>query len=197
MIILGSASPRRKQLLESVGIEVVTESADIDESHREGEKPREYAERMALEKARKVAGRHAGMRDIIVAADTSVVLGEEILGKPADRAEASKMLHALSNREHCVMTGVCIIDSEQGCERSFVSVTRVHFCELSDERIARYIASGEPMDKAGAYGIQGGAAGFVERIEGSYTNVVGLPLCETIRVLDVLLKAQALKENVQ
>ncbi len=184
MIILASASPRRKMLLEGAGVEVVTESADIDESHRDGEKPRDYALRMAQEKAREVAGRHRGVGHIIIAADTSVVLGDVILGKPADAGEASRMLHALSHREHCVMTGVCVIDTEHGREQSFVTETSVHFCELSEQRIARYIASGEPMDKAGAYGIQGGAAGFVERIEGSYTNVVGLPLCETLRVLE-------------
>lgn len=184
MIILGSSSPRRRMLLEQAGIEALTESADIDEHPRAGEKPREYALRMAQEKAREVAWRHVGSGDTIISADTSVVLGETILGKPVDAEEARRMLRALSNREHSVMTGVCIIDTEHNHEQSFVSVTRVHFCALSEERITRYILSGEPMDKAGAYGIQGGAASFVERIEGSYTNVVGLPLCETVQVLE-------------
>lgn len=180
MIILASSSPRRKMLLESAGIQVKVESADIDESHRDGECARSYAERMAREKAEEVARRHDGTKNVIVAADTSVVHRGEILGKPMNAEDAYRMLKSLSGDVHCVMTGVCVIDLSRHKTHCFVSETAVHFAELSDAEIRWYIGTGEPMDKAGAYGIQGGAAGFVSHIEGSYTNVVGLPLCETL-----------------
>lgn len=183
MIILASASPRRKMLLESAGVQVKIEAADIDESHHQNEDPREYARRMALEKAQAVAKHHLGENSMVVAADTSVVLGTEILGKPANKTDAYRMLKELSGKAHYVMTGVCLIDMHTGKENVFLSETAVHFTELSDAQINWYIETGEPMDKAGAYGIQGGAAGFVSHIEGSYTNVVGLPLCETLEAL--------------
>ena len=184
MIILASGSPRRKQLLEEAGITVVTEPADIDEHPREHEPAVDYARRMATEKARAAAAQHYNESVFIIAADTSVVLNEEILGKPTSQNHAIEMLNHLSGREHQVLTGVCILDISHHVERCFVSETRVFFTHLSHERIMNYIRSGEPMDKAGAYGIQGRAAGFVSHIEGSYTNVVGLPLCETLIVLE-------------
>lgn len=183
MIILASASPRRKMLLESAGVQVKIEAADIDESHHIDENPRDYARRMALEKARAVAARHMGTDNLIIAADTSVVQGLIILGKPETKAHAFQMLKSLSGNAHTVMTGVCVIDMAQNREEVILSETAVHFTELSDNQINRYIETGEPMDKAGAYGIQGGAAAFVSHIEGSYTNVVGLPLCETLECL--------------
>ena len=184
MIILASGSPRRKQLLSEAGITVITEPADIDEHPMERESPVDYARRMAREKAKATAQKHFNESVFIIAADTSVVLNEEILGKPTSQAHAAEMLNQLSGREHQVLTGVCVLDVSHQIERCFVSETRVFFTHLSQERIMNYIRSGEPMDKAGAYGIQGRAAGFVSHIEGSYTNVVGLPLCETLNVLE-------------
>ena len=183
MIILGSGSPRRRMLLESAGIEVHVEAADIDESHHNGESPKAYAERMAREKAAAVLSRHEGGVGCIIAADTSVVHDGVILGKPQDKADAYRMLRGLSGDVHSVLTGVCVIDLRTQRRECFVSETRVYFTELSDVQVNRYIDTGEPMDKAGAYGIQGGAAGFVSHVEGSYTNVVGLPLCETLAIL--------------
>lgn len=188
MIILASGSPRRKQLLEEAGIEVVTRPADIDEHPLPGEKPRDYAYRMALEKARAAAVQCTDGPAVLVSADTSVILDDEILGKPVSEAHAFDMLTRLSGRMHEVMTGVCVMDVHRKCEHCFVTVTRVYFTHLSEERITAYIRTGEPMDKAGAYGIQGRAAGFVSRIEGSYTNVVGLPVCETVEAIENITK---------
>ena len=186
MIILASGSPRRKQLLTEAGVEVVTEPANIDEQVKPAEAPHAYALRMAQEKAHAVAKHHINEQIRIVSADTSVILDGQILGKPESEAQAYEMLSHLSGRSHEVLTGVCVLDVQHQREHSFVSETRVHFTQLSPERIWAYIRTGEPMDKAGAYGIQGRAASFVSRIEGSYTNVVGLPLCETIEALDVI-----------
>ena len=184
MIILASASPRRRELLERSGVAVCIEPADIDEHHQEGEKPQDYVQRMAESKCRHIADKHRGEHVHVLGADTIVVLGDEILGKPQDADMAMKMLRELSGREHVVMTAVCLINARDGAEESFVCKTIVQFDKISDIRLRRYVASGEPMDKAGAYGIQGGAEGFVKRIDGSYTNVVGLPLCETLGVLE-------------
>ncbi|MBO4350299.1 MAG: septum formation inhibitor Maf [Proteobacteria bacterium] len=184
MIILASGSPRRKQLLSEAGVTVITEPADIDEHPLEHEPPVDYARRMASEKARAAAAHHLNESVFIIAADTSVVLDGVILGKPASQEHAIEMLNNLSGREHQVLTGVCVLNVRQNLERCFVSETSVFFTHLSQARIMNYIRTGEPMDKAGAYGIQGRAAGFVSHIEGSYTNVVGLPLCETLAVLE-------------
>ncbi len=184
MIILASASPRRRELLERNGVQVNVEPADIDEHHLDGELPQDYVHRMAVSKCRHIADMHRGERVHVLGADTIVVLGSAILGKPQDGDMAMKMLRELSGREHVVMTAVCLINALDGAEESFVCKTIVQFDEISDQRLSRYVASGEPMDKAGAYGIQGGAEGFVKRIDGSYTNVVGLPLCETLGVLE-------------
>ncbi len=184
MIILGSASPRRKMLLESAGVNVQVEAADIDERCLDGESAVLYVERMAREKARAVSKGHEGEPDFVVSADTIVVHGGKILGKPATREVAFEMLSELSGQVHSVFTAVCIVDTQRGISRHFVVETQVHFAAISAARLWHYIDTGEPMDKAGAYGIQGRAAGFVERIEGSYTNVVGLPLCETIEALE-------------
>ena len=184
MLILASASPRRRELLERNGVQVCVEPADIDEHHADGELPQDYVHRMAVSKCRHIARKHRGEHVHVLGADTIVVLGREILGKPTDEAMAMAMLRSLSGREHEVMTAVCLINALDGAEESFVCKTIVQFDEISDQRLSRYVASGEPMDKAGAYGIQGGAEGFVKRIDGSYTNVVGLPLCETLGVLE-------------
>ncbi len=184
MLILASASPRRRELLERNGVQVCVEPADIDEHHADGELPQDYVHRMAVSKCRHIVRKHRGEHVHVLGADTIVVLGSEILGKPQDAVMAMKMLRELSGREHVVMTAVCLINALDGAEESFVCKTIVQFDEISDQRLSRYVASGEPMDKAGAYGIQGGAEGFVKRIDGSYTNVVGLPLCETLGVLE-------------
>ena len=173
-------------LLESAGLKPIVESADIDERHHDGEPPIEYAERMAREKAHRAAQAHYGEDVFVIAADTIVVHNGRILGKPADSADAFRMLKSLCADAHTVMTGVCVIDVKRQCTRAFVGQTHVHFSDVSESRLRAYIATGEPMDKAGAYGIQGGAAAFVSHIEGSYTNVVGLPLCESVHALDNL-----------
>lgn len=193
-IILASASPRRKQLLESAGIVATVEVADIDESHGDGEKAADYVARMANQKAEAVVRRHlsdkstdksVGLDVVVVAADTIVVVDGVILGKPASRDEAFSMLKRLVSRRHDVMTAVAIADLAGRAPKwqRFVVTTHVEFGDVDDARLWAYIDSGEPMDKAGAYGIQSGAASFVRCIEGSYTNVVGLPLYETVSAL--------------
>ena len=183
IVILASASPRRKQLLETAGVPLVIEVSDADESHGAEIEPQEYVLKTAFAKASGVMKKHEGERVVVVAADTIVVRDGVILGKPHDVQEAMEMLRSLSGRDHQVMTGVCVMDGASGTREQFVSQTHVFFTILSERMIERYVATGEPMDKAGSYGIQAGAAGFVERIEGSYTNVVGLPVCETLQVL--------------
>ena len=182
-IILASASPRRKQLLETAGVSLVIEVSDADESHGTQVEPKEYVQKTAYAKAAQVMNRHEGARVVVVAADTIVVRDGVILGKPRDAEEAKSMLRSLSGRDHQVMTGVCVMDGATGECEQFVTQRHVFFTILSERMIERYVSTGEPMDKAGSYGIQAGAAGFVEKIEGSYTNVVGLPVCETLRVL--------------
>lgn len=193
-IILASASPRRKQLLESAGIVATVEVADIDESHGDGEKAADYVARMAYQKAEAVVRRHlsdkstdksVGLDVVVVAADTIVVVDGVILGKPASRDEAFSMLKRLVSRRHDVMTAVAIADLAGRAPKwqRFVVTTHVEFGDVDGARLWAYIDSGEPMDKAGAYGIQSGAASFVRCIEGSYTNVVGLPLYETVSAL--------------
>jgi len=185
-IILASGSPRRKMLMEGAGVKIRVEVSEADESHQAGEGAKAYLARTARAKADAVWKLHRGEDVFIIAADTVVVRDDVILGKPADEAQAREMLESLSGRAHEVMTGVCVVDvANDRCE-VFISETAVHFTKLEAREIERYIQTGEPLDKAGAYGIQAGAARFVERIEGSYTNVVGLPLCETISVLKQL-----------
>lgn len=171
MLILASQSPRRSDILRQAGIHFVTKRADVDETVQAGERPEDYVKRVAREKALRV---EAGAGDVVLAADTIVVVGNEILGKPRDRADAARMLASLSGREHQVMTGICF---RRGGEPLVdCATTRVWFLPLTEREIAEYVASGEPMDKAGAYAIQGLASRFIERIDGSYTNVVGLPM---------------------
>jgi len=172
MLILASSSPRRRELLTQAGIAFTVQPADIDESHRPGESPIAFTQRLAREKAEAVFAHHP--QATVLGADTIVVCDAEILGKPADAADAARMLHLLSNREHQVITGVAII-APQGT-RTQADITTVTMRKISEEEIQNYIATGEPMDKAGAYAIQGGAAPFVTSIEGDYTNVVGLPI---------------------
>ncbi len=171
-LILASASLRRAELLRAAGIAFEIVPAEVDERPLTGEAPAAYVERLAREKARAVASQHP--HDAILAADTTVVIDGLILGKPADDGEARAMLARLSGRTHVVLTGVVLI--RDGGESSAVETTRVRFAPMSDGDIDWYIASGEPRGKAGAYAIQGLASRFVDRIEGSYSNVVGLPV---------------------
>ncbi len=176
-LILASGSPRRRELLLRLGVEFTVRAADVDETPAPHEKPRALVRRLALAKARAVC--RAG--EIALGADTIVALGDEPLGKPVDAADATRMLARLSNRSHEVWTGVALVardraDSEAPIERTADCRTVVLFRALSDPEIAAYVLSGEPFDRAGAYAIQGGAAPFVDRIDGDYENVVGLPL---------------------
>jgi septum formation protein len=180
MLILASASPRRADLLRSAGFEFSTRIVDVDERVRPGESPELYVRRLAAEKSFAAsaaerpakAGRHEEV--IILAADTAVVIDGEILGKPTDDRDAERMLRLLSGRTHDVLTGVSVRCGAQELGR--VERTRVEITQLSDAELAWYIATGEGRDKAGAYAIQGLASRFVRRVDGSYSNVVGLPV---------------------
>jgi septum formation protein len=174
-LILASRSPRRAELLTAAGIEFSVSAASIDETPRAGESPRDYVLRLAAEKARAIEG------DLVLAADTTVVLCNEIMGKPADAADAARMLRALSGKRHEVLTGVAL--KRAGKIALDIASTAVWFAPLSEREITDYVASGEPMDKAGAYGIQGLASKFIDRIDGSYSNVVGLPIALVWRML--------------
>jgi nucleoside triphosphate pyrophosphatase len=172
-LVLCSASPRRRRLLEDLGVRFSVSPAHIDETQEAGEPPREYVRRMAREKA--AAGARPGA--VSLAADTIVLVGEEVLGKPLGREDAERMLRRLSGIEHRVITAVCVPPRVLAVE------TAVRFAALSEDQVRWLAASGDGDDKAGAYAVQGLAGAFVERIEGSFTNVVGLPLPETLRLL--------------
>jgi septum formation protein len=190
MIVLASASPRRQELLRNAGISFTVQPADIDESLIAGEAPRDCAERLAREKALAVFQRRP--RDYVLGADTIVVVNDTILGKPSDADDALRMLRLLSGRRHEVITGVCVVSPVGSGQWAVASktdlmaaseATMVTFCELSDDEIRNYVATGEPMDKAGAYAIQGRASRWIPRIEGDYSNVVGLPVALVFRML--------------
>ena len=176
-LILASGSPRRAELLRSAGIDFTVRVSDVDEKVLAGELPRDYVVRLSREKAQAVAAEG----ELVLGADTTVVMLNEILGKPANENDARRMLRLLSGKWHEVLTGVSLVNGVK--VTSDVAVTRVKFSKLSEEETNWYVTSGEPMDKAGAYGIQGYAARFVERIEGSYSNVVGLPVQMIYRML--------------
>ena len=173
VLVLASASPRRAELLKAAGIAFEAMPADVDERQHEGEEPDTYVCRLANEKAARVAITHPGR--VVLGADTTVVVDGEVLGKPQDAAVAASMLGRLSGRSHLVLTGVCLIDAGGGAETALATTT-VEFRPLTPAEIDNYVASGEPMDKAGAYAIQGLAGAFVTRIHGAYDNVVGLPV---------------------
>ena len=177
-LILASQSPRRRELLGLFGVPFVIRVADIDETMDPEKLPFDEVARVSLCKALAVARRD---NDVVIAADTIVVCQGRVLGKPRSEAEAGEMLSLLSGRDHQVMTGVTVLCGSEAV--TFTEVTDLHFRELSDREIARYVATGEPMDKAGAYGIQGGAALFCERMVGDYYNVMGLPVCRLGQVL--------------
>src|SRR3954471_13462195 len=182
-LILASASPRRAELLRSAGIPFTVDVADIAEHAKGGESPLQHAERLAEEKAEVVAKRNPGK--IVLGADTIVVVDDQILGKPRDAADATRMLHLLSGRSHEVITGVCIAFAETGNPKleTRSERTTVHFGQLSSDDIQKYIETKEPMDKAGAYAIQGIASRWIYKIEGDYANVVGLPVALVWKML--------------
>jgi nucleoside triphosphate pyrophosphatase len=181
-VVLASSSPRRRELLTLIGITHTVAPADIDESVLPGEDPRAHAERLARDKATVVATREPNA--VIIAADTIVVIDGDILGKPRDDAAAAVMLRRLAGRAHVVYTAVAVARGNE--ITSGVEAVDVRFRELTDDEIARYIATREPMDKAGAYGIQGFGATIVERIDGDYFAVMGLALGRMVRLMESL-----------
>jgi septum formation protein len=184
-LILASASPRRAEILHDAGFHFVVLSSAIDETVYPGESPQDLVERLAMAKAELVAARAVGPA-IVIGADTEVTLDGRIFGKPRSSDEARRMLEKLSGRTHAVLTGVALIRLPDAERRTFVESTLVHFAALSDEQVTRYLATGEPHDKAGAYAIQGHAGRFIPRIEGCYFNVVGLPLARLTHALTEL-----------
>jgi septum formation protein len=193
MIYLASRSPRRRELLQQIGIrfepllfrEGSRADGDTDESVKPGEDPDAYVRRVTDVKAiaawSRVTMRRGLQKKPVLVADTTVALGNEILGKPADRADAERILELLSGTQHRVLTAVAVILESR--VEMLVSESHVTFSQITPDRIAAYVASGEPFDKAGAYGIQGRAAAFIQRIEGSYSGIMGLPLHETVTLL--------------
>jgi septum formation protein len=183
-IVLASASPRRQELLKNAGISFVVRPANIEEVQHAGEGAVYFAERMAREKA--CAIRASAPDSVVLGADTIVVARDQVLGKPTDAADAVRMLRLLSNRQHFVITGVCLLGTDsQGAKFEDVrsEKTAVYFIPLTDTGIRDYVATGEPRDKAGAYAIQGEASRWISKIEGDYNNVVGLPVDLVLRML--------------
>ena len=177
-LILASASPRRKEMLANLGLEFEVLAAGVDEVVQHGESPEEFVLRAAIEKASDIAAKHPDAW--VLGADTIVEYQGEILGKPKDAYEAQKLLIRLSGQKHRVFTGFCLLHEQDNLSASRVVITEVYFVPFPEKIAAAYVATGEPLDKAGAYGIQGRGGVLVEKINGSYSNVVGLPLAETI-----------------
>lgn len=177
-LILASASPRRKALLSLFGIPFTVRAADIDETMDPEKPPFDEVARVSRLKALAIS---RGEEDVVIAADTIVVCQGKVLGKPHSEKEAAAMLRLLSGRDHQVMTGCTILFGDRA--ETFTEVTSLHFRPLSEKEILKYVQSGEPMDKAGSYGIQGGAALFCEKLEGDYYNVMGLPVCRLYETL--------------
>jgi len=180
-LVLASASPRRRELLNQLGVSYRCDPARIDEAQLASESPTDYVQRMALEKARTVVARYRGLEVVVLAADTTVVIDNNVLGKPRDHLDALSILARLSGRSHRVLTAVYLLGvADTQCA---LVETEVEFMSLDREVCEAYLATEEPWDKAGAYAIQGLAGAFVRSIHGSYSNVVGLPLCETWQLL--------------
>jgi len=186
MLILASTSPRRQELLRNAGIPFEVRTPKIHEIRRHGEGAEDYVVRLAKEKAEDAAHQLGGNQLVVLGADTTVVVDEEILEKPSDPADAVRMLRLLSGRSHQVMTGVCLLvrDSKNSNSLTAIEKTTVIFRSLGEEEIQSYVATGEPLDKAGAYAIQGRASRWIPRIEGCYFNVVGLPVPLVYRMLE-------------
>ena len=181
-LILASSSPRRAEILRDAGFAFDVAAADIDETPRPGERAHALVRRLAEAKARAVAAR-AGSDAIVLGADTEVVVDGEVFGKPADAADARRMLEKLSGRAHEVITGVALLRTRDGALREAIESTQVTFATITPQEIEAYVASGEPLGKAGAYAVQGLGGRFVTRIEGCYFNVVGLPLARVYALL--------------
>ncbi len=181
-LYLASRSARRQQLLRQIGVEFSCRAADVDESSLDGEEAAVYVERLAIEKVQDVAGSTVQDNAVVLAADTAVVLDGRIFGKPANRDDAREMLRALSGKEHQVFTAVAMFAVGKTATR--LSVSEVKMRPLGKALIERYWQTGEPEGKAGGYAIQGYAAGFIESLTGSYSGVMGLPLCETVELLE-------------
>jgi septum formation protein len=181
-LILASASARRAEILHDAGFSFAVLSSEVDETPIPGESPEGLVQRLAEAKAELVSARAVGPA-IVIAADTEVALDGHVLGKPRTSEDARKMLAKLSGRTHSVLTGVTLIRLPDAERRRFVEITQVHFAPIPDEEIARYLATGEPFDKAGSYAIQGRAGRYVPRIEGCYFNIVGLPLARLSQAL--------------
>lgn len=180
-LILASASPRRRELLSSIGLEFEVLPSNVPEVHREGEAPEEYVARLSRDKAEALAKAHPARW--VIAADTTVLLGDQLLEKPADAADAARMLGAIAGRTHIVYTGVTLENTQSDYRETRVAESEVRMLPLSAEDIEWYVRTGEPLDKAGAYAVQGIGAMFIESIHGSYTNVVGLPLATLFQML--------------
>ncbi len=178
VLVLASKSPRRQQILRDAGIPFIVRAADVPEERQPGESPTDYVRRLAEQKAFAVPKLPG---EVVLGADTTVAIDDHVLEKPRDTADAMRMLTLLSGREHAVITGICL--RAQGRKIVDTVTTRVRFVPLTPEELEAYAASGEPMDKAGAYGIQGLASKFIDRIEGDYFNVVGLPVALVYRRL--------------
>jgi septum formation protein len=185
-LILASASPRRRELLKNAGLDFDVRPSSVEESVGAGESPEEFARRAAREKALDVAAA-APANALVLGADTVVALGNEILGKPSDPQDAARMLQKLSGTTHRVITGICLVRAPAKIQAEEHETTLVTFRRLDAKEIEEYLATGEPFDKAGAYGIQGFASRFVTRIEGCYFNVVGLPLARVYGLLKSFL----------
>ena len=183
MLILASSSPRRRELMTQAGLAFIAEPADIDETALPNEPAAAYVQRLAIEKAQAVYKLHANTADdmVVLAADTCVVLDDLLLGKPVTGSEAIRMLTMLSGRTHAVMTGIAAVSSTRTV--ADVEITQVTFNLIEESELVRYLSSSEPLDKAGAYGIQGYAARWIPRIEGDYFNVVGLPIARTVGLI--------------
>jgi len=181
-LILASSSPRRAEVLADAGFTFEVVAARVDESRRTGEQAEAYVRRLAEAKARAVAG-GVSPPAIVIAADTVVVMDGEVLGKPASAEDAGRMLRRLSGRTHQVLTGLAVLKIPGGAARVEIETTQVTFAPLTEAEIEAYVASGEPLDKAGAYAIQGRGGRLVARVEGCYFNVVGLPLARLYRIL--------------
>ena len=179
-VILASQSPRRRELLTKLGLCFSVVPADVDETMQQGKDPRDEVARVCRAKAQAVRARGHD-KDLIIAADTIVVVQGEVLGKPKDREDAARMLRLLSGKDHEVMTGLTVLQAEQS--RTLVETAKIHFRQLDEQELAAYIATGEPMDKAGAYGIQGLASIFITGITGDYYTVMGLPVCRLAETL--------------
>jgi septum formation protein len=182
--ILASASPRRKELFRSVGLKLKIIPAHVDETYINGESPRTHVQRLSRDKAMVIAQRHP--KALVLGADTIVVIDGLILGKPKNKKEAREMLERLSGRKHTVFTGFTIASAGAGISKTKVVQSAVHFKKISPEEMDWYVGCDEPYDKAGGYAVQGKGAYFIKAIRGSYTNVIGLPLCEVLEELKII-----------